>query len=109
MDAKTKKRYKRVRQTLLADLEARGLVEAVYTDKVEEYMELWENFQNFQKDLRDRGTMIEDEKRGMVENRSASLACQTSRQMLAIFTALGFKDVACDQSNRKAAEEDDDL
>lgn len=28
----------------------------------------------------------------MVENRSISLAVQVSRQMLAIYTALGFKD-----------------
>ncbi len=47
-----------------------------------------------------------DEKRGMlVENRSVSLEVQVSRQMLAIYSALGFKD---DGLNAKRADNEDD-
>lgn len=110
MDAKTKKRYNAVRRTLLADLEARGLVEDVYKDKVAEYMDLWENFRAFQADIAERGAVVYDDKREMlVENRSASLAVQMSRQMLAIFTSLGFKDAACEKIGRRSADWDDEL
>lgn len=47
-----------------------------------------------------------DEKRGMlVENRSVSLEVQVSRQMLAIYSALGFKD---DGLNAKRVDDEDD-
>lgn len=100
--------YYKLRKALRANLEARGLVEEVYTDKVEEYMDLWEHLKNLQTDIKERGYTIMDKKRGMeVENRSVSLALQTSRQMLAIFTALGFKDEAA--ARRIAPEEEDEL
>ena len=86
------KAYKALRQSLLESLEARGLVEDVYRDKVDEYMDLWRQRIELKKDIRDRGVSIMDVKRGMpVENRSVSLELQVSKQMLAIFTALGFK------------------
>ena len=46
-----------------------------------------------------------DEKRQMpVENRSVSLAVQVSRQMLAIYQALGFKE---DAASGKGIEDDE--
>ena len=48
---------------------------------------------------------VKDEKRGMnVENRSVSLGVMVSRQMLQIYTALGFKEI----SGAGAAPEKDD-
>lgn len=78
--------------SLLDNLEARGLVEDVYRDKVSEYMGLWDRLQDLRDDIKRRGIAVMDEKRGMmVENRSVSLEVQVSRQMLAIYAALGFK------------------
>ena len=86
------KAYKSLRSSLLESLEARGLVEDVYRDKVKEYMDLWHQRMELREDIRERGVAVEDPKRGMlVENRSVSLELQVSKQMLAIFTALGFK------------------
>lgn len=79
-------------RSMLENLEARGLVENVYRDKVTEYMGLWDRLQDLRGDIAKRGLSVLDEKRGMlVENRSVSLEVQVSRQMLAIYTALGFK------------------
>ena len=86
------KAYKTLRKSLLESLEARGLVEDVYRDKVDEYMDLWRQRMELREDIHQRGVAVMDNKRGMmVENRSVSLELQVSKQMLAIFTALGFK------------------
>lgn len=106
-EGKTKK-YKELKADMLANLEARGLVEKVYTDKVNEYMDLWEQRIKLERDIRERGISVLDEKRGMmVENRSISLEVQVSRQMLAIYQALGFKDQAL--SSKAGAVDDDEL
>ncbi len=79
-------------KSLLENLESRGMVEDVYRDKVQEYMGLWDRLQDLRMDIKKRGVTVMDEKRGMmVENRSVSLEVQVSRQMLAIYAALGFK------------------
>ena len=79
-------------KSLLDNLEARGMVEDIYRDKVSEYMGLWDRLQDLRSDIQKRGVSIMDTRRGMpVENRSVSLEVQVSRQMLAIYTALGFK------------------
>lgn len=106
-EGKTKK-YKELKADMLANLEARGLVEKVYTDKVNEYMDLWEQRIKLERDIRERGISVLDEKRGMmVENRSISLEVQVSRQMLAIYQALGFKDQAL--CAKAGAMDDDEL
>lgn len=85
------KAYRQLKKSLLESLEARGLVEDVYRDKVAEYMTLWVQLRELQADVRTRGVAVMDERRGMlVENRSVSLATQVSKQMLSIYTALGF-------------------
>ena len=79
-------------ESLIGNLDARGMVEDLYRDKVEEYMALWDRLQDLRDDIRKRGVSVMDAKRGMpIENRSVSLEVQVSRQMLAIYTALGFK------------------
>lgn len=89
------------------DLVNREINQIVYQDKVQEYMDLWERRQALVADIEERGITIEDEKRGTIENRSVSLEVQVSRQMLAIFAAMGFKDQACDAVAQKG--EDDEL
>ena len=87
--------YRRLKKSLEDNLSARGLVEEVFSDKVQEYMDLWRRRQQLEEDIEARGMSVMDERRGMlVENRSVSLEVQISRQMLAIYTALGFKDQA---------------
>ena len=89
------KGYKKLKDSLIDNLLSRGIAEDVFTDKVQEYMDLWQRRQELEADIEARGVVIRDEKRGgMVENRSVSLEVQISRQMLAIFKSLGFEDMA---------------
>ncbi len=89
------KGYKKLKDSLIDNLLSRGIAEDVFTDKVQEYMDLWQRRQELEADIEDRGVVVEDAKRGgMVENRSVSLEVQISRQMLAIFKSLGFEDMA---------------
>lgn len=101
------KGYARLKTDMITNLRARGLVDVVYMDKVDEYMDLWEQRQALIADIEARGVTVMDEKRGMeVENRSVSLHAQVSKQMLAVYQALGFKDAAV---SAKALTEDDEL
>lgn len=101
------KRYKTLKQSMLDNLSARGLVEDIYIDQVEQYMEFWAQSQQLRADIAERGISVYDEKRGMeVENRSVSLLVQVSRQMQNIYAALGFKDVS--MSAKLAADGDDE-
>ena len=100
--------YRRLKKSLEENLSARGLVEDVYRDKLEEYMALWESFQALNRDVEERGVTVLDDRRGMlVENRSVSLAVQVSRQMLSLYDALGFKEQA--KSAVPLGGEDDEL
>lgn len=86
--------FLRLKRSLLDNLAARGLAEEVYADKVDEYMDFWVRRKELQADIAERGMTVMDERGRISENRSISLEVQVSRQMLAIFTALGFKDDA---------------
>lgn len=93
--ARKSKAYRDLRQSLLDDLESRGLVQDVYTDMVDQYMDLWERRQELKKDIAENGVSLMDPKRGMrVENRSVTLESQVVTQMLRLFKALGFQDMA---------------
>ena len=83
--------YRELRRSLTDSLTARGLVEQVYTDKLEEYLDFWCRRQELKADVAARGLTVMDDRGRMSENRSISLEIQVSRQMLTIFTALGFK------------------
>lgn len=91
------KNEKALKQALLDNLTARGLTAPVYADMVAEYMDLWRHRQMARADIEQRGVSVMDERRGMkVENKSVALEVQLSRQMMAIFTALGFRRAALD-------------
>lgn len=89
---------------MLKDLKERGLDSRVYTDKVDEYMDFWVRRRKLRDDVSVRGLTVTDDRGRLSENRSVSLEVQVSRQMLALFTALGFKP-----EEIKNQVDDDDL
>lgn len=96
-----------IRETMIQNLEERGLVEPVYRDMVEDYMTLWDQRQALDDDIAERGPIVYDAKRGMlVDNISVSRRCQVSHQMLAIYRDLGLRDQAV--KAKVQAEDDDD-
>lgn len=101
--AKTKE-YRELRAALLASLEKRNLLNTTYRDKVNEYMDFWVRRQQLRADVEGRGLLVTDERGRVSENRSISLEIQVSRQMLALFTAMGFKP-----EDLETEEPDDDL
>lgn len=86
--------YRDLRESLLRCLALRGIDEGLYRDKVQEYMDFWVRRQELRDDIARRGLTITDDRGRLTENRSVSLEIQVSRQMLAIFTTLGFKEDA---------------
>lgn len=99
--------YKELRQSMLASLISRGLDEDVYRDKVQEYLDFWVRRQELRDDIARRGLTVTDDRGRLMENRSVSLEIQVSRQMLAIFTTLGFKEDALGAGGR--CDDDDEL
>ena len=85
------KAFRTLKQALLDNLAARGLDQDAYTDKVEEYMDFWALRQELKADIAQRGLTVTDDRGRQTENRSVSLSVQVSRQMLALFNAMGFK------------------
>lgn len=96
-----------LRESLIDNLESRGLVEEIYIDKVDEYIDLWKRRQQLKKDIEERGVTVFDEKRGtLTENRSVSLEIQVSRQLLSLYNSLGFKTQA-DKNTSSWSQEDE--
>lgn len=93
-DWRKTKQYRGLKKSMLDNLEARGLLEKAYTDKVDEYLDFWVRRQELQTDVAERGLSVMDDRGRITENRSVSLEIQVARQMLAVWTALGFKDAA---------------
>lgn len=93
-DWRKTKQYRELKKSMLDNLEARGLLEKAYTDKVDEYLDFWVRRQELQTDVAERGLSVIDDRGRITENRSVSLEIQVARQMLAVWTALGFKDAA---------------
>lgn len=100
------KDFRNLRAALLDDLSARNLTGKQYADKVDEYMDFWRRRNELRDDVDKRGLTVRDARGSVVENRSVSLEIQVSRQMLAIFTALGFK---ADAIRDAASLAEDDL
>lgn len=103
-DWRKSKQFRELRASLLEDLERRGLRSIAYTDKVDEYMELWARRKALCDDVASRGLSVTDERGRVSENRSVSLEIQVSRQMLTLFSSLGFKPDAAERT-----EDDDEL
>lgn len=99
--------YKELRQSMLQNLIDRDLDGDVYRDKVQEYMDFWVRRQELRDDIARRGLTVTDDRGRLMENRSVSLEIQVSRQMLAIFSTLGFKEDALAAAAR--GDDDDEL
>ena len=106
-DLRRTRKYLDLKAALEESLQVRGLSGQVYTDKVQEYLDFWVRRQELQADVAQRGLTVTDDRGRMSENRSVTLEIQVSRQMLAIFAALGFKDEAAKGS--PGAEDSDVL
>ena len=91
---------------MLQNLIERDLDGDVYRDKVQEYMDFWVRRQELRDDIARRGLTVTDDRGRLMENRSVSLEIQVSRQMLAIFSTLGFKEDALASGQR---DDDDEL
>lgn len=102
-----RREYAELRQAMLENLAARGLDAEMYRDKVREYMDFWVRRQELRDDIAKRGLTVMDDRGRLSENRSVSLEIQVSRQMLAIFSTLGFKEDALASGSR--SEDDDEL
>lgn len=109
--AETEK-YKELKKDMLDDLDARGLVGRQYVDKVEEYLNLWCWLQMLNEDVVARGVYVEYSngatQKGTTDNKSLTIATRVSSQMLAIWTALGFREQAAG-AKPQAGGEDDEL
>lgn len=106
-DWRKTKKYAALKNSMLENLEARGLLEKAYTDKVDEYLDFWVRRQELQADVAERGLTVIDDRGRIAENRSVSLEVQVARQMLAVWTALGFKDAAAKSSDVPGGMDDE--
>lgn len=102
------RKYRDLKASLTENLNARGLVEPVYRDMLSRYLDLWVEYQDLSADIKERGVVVMDEKRGqLVENRSLTIRHQTSNKSLDIYTALGFRDISSGAA--KLPADDDEL
>lgn len=102
-----RREYRELKRSMMDALAVRGIDEEVYRDKVQEYMDFWVRRQELRDDIARRGLTVTDDRGRLMENRSVSLEIQVSRQMLAIFTTLGFKEDALAAAAR--GDDDDEL
>ena len=103
-DFRKTKAFSELKRDLESNLQARGMVEQIYRAKVEEYLDFWVLHQELKADIKARGLTVTDDRGRESENRSVSLCIQVSRQMLQIYTALGFKS-----DGPKGGDGDDEL
>ena len=106
------KEYQNLKKDLLDDLESRGLVGNQYTDKVEEYMDLWCLRNMLKEDIAERGVYVSYQnganQKGTTDNKSVEKIVRVSSQLLSIWTALGFRELA-NGAKCPAGGEDDEL
>lgn len=101
------KDYKELKQALLDNLEARGMVEKMYLDKVDEYMDLYEQRKMLNREVEEQGVWVYDPRRQVnTENRAIMLGVNVGKHMLSIYKALGFTADAVQIENE---QEDDSL
>lgn len=99
-----------------AVLAAKGELNALSYDRLDEYMDLWCQLKMLTENIRQTGPVVCDDRGRQSENRCISLALQTSRQMLELYKAMGLAAEADRTGNgggqgsdaENAAEDDDD-
>ena len=84
-----------IRNSLLEQLESRGINTSVYIDLINDYMALWVVKQNLIKDISQRGVNIEykngENQYGTKQNDSVLNLIKVNNQMLKILSELGLK------------------
>lgn len=83
-----------LKKSLLDNLKSRGLVDPVYTDMVNNYMELREIRDKLTNELNEHGVVLAHEKKGLVDNPALQRRVQVSSQMVSVYTSLGFREKA---------------
>lgn len=105
--------YRELKKDMLEDLDARGLVSQQYRDKVQEYMDLWCYRKMLNADIMDRGVSVSYSngatQRGVTDNKSLTGVTRVCAQMLQIWTALGFRDMATSNRPLPQGGDDDEL
>lgn len=103
-----KRKANALRRSMEASLAARGLTEQIYRDMVGDYLELWWTRAELEADIRERGPIVMDEKRGLpVENCAVSARVRVSAQMGKMYKAMGFQELAV--KNQAPDGDDDEL
>lgn len=105
------KEYADLKKSILDTLAARGMDTPASRAQLDEYMAFWVRRKQLQEDVEKRGVVVTDDRGRTTENRSVSLEIQVSRQMLAIYQALGLKPVLAGSGGETGAEpyyDDDD-
>ena len=94
-----KTRRKEIKKSLIEKLRSRGSDIALFTDKVDDYMQLWDLKEMLIEDIRETGLRTEDGK----DNTSPKQLPIVNRQMLSLLKTLGVT------TDNIVGEEDDDL
>lgn len=103
-----KRKANELKKSLRDSLQRRGLTEKIYSDMVDDYLELWWTRAKLEDDIRERGVLVYDAKRGLdVENCAVSARVRVSAQMAKLYKALGCQELAT--KNQAPDGEDDEL
>lgn len=91
------KRYKDLKKSLIADLEAAGINRLPFSELVEQYMAFWVQLQDLDADITARGVQVpyvNGRQTGVTDNKSVSAKIRVSAQMNDILKNLGYSDRA---------------
>ena len=89
------KAYKQMRDQMIADLEAAGIKNAYFMDKVERFMSLWCQSKELEEDLSTRGIRVEYQngtQRGETDNKSLDRLMKVYDRMDEIHRQLGYQE-----------------
>lgn len=105
------KAYKELDTALRDDLESRGLIGPQYEDQIDMYMTLWITKQELRADIKERGVSVAYQngvsQKGYTDNKSVDKLIRVSAQMLQIWTALGYKEMANSEKFPGDGEDDE--
>ena len=91
-----------IKEDLLCQLERNGTCGEYYTDLVEDYMKMYEIKEQYLKDIKKRGVVVEyTSNNGTINKRkndSTELLLKTNTQMLKILQCLGIKAVVAESA-----------
>lgn len=102
-----KRAANKLQRELLQNLAARGLTDTMTVDQVAEYISLWQIKEELGADIKARGAVIFDDRKGQIcENPCITKRVQISQQMSKIYKCLGFEAQA---AQARPVGDDDEL